>query len=172
MELSDIRGEVHMHTVETDGRCTIDEMAQAAKERGYRYIAITDHSKNLAFANGLDDARAELHIRRIRAANDQIDGITILAGIEVDILGDGELDLSDSVLEQMDVVVASVHSLFSQEPQQMTDRLLRAINNPNMSFLGHPTGRLLLKRDAYKFDMEAILKSAGNTSCDGAKRLS
>ncbi len=160
VELSDIRGEVHMHTVETDGRCTIDEMAQAAKERGYQYIAITDHSKNLAFANGLDDARAEQHIRRIRAANDQIEGITIFAGIEVDILGDGELDLSDSVLEQMDVVVASVHSLFSQEPQQMTDRLLRAISNPNVSFLGHPTGRLLLKRDAYKFDMEAILKSA------------
>ncbi len=160
VELGDIRGEVHMHTVETDGRCTIDEMAQAAKERGYRYIAITDHSKNLAFANGLDDPRAEQHIRRIRAANEQIEGITILAGIEVDILGDGELDLSDSVLEQMDVVVASVHSLFSQEPQQMTDRLLRAISNPNVSFLGHPTGRLLLKRDAYKFDMEAILKAA------------
>ncbi len=160
VELSDICGEAHMHTIETDGRCTIEEMAQAAKERGYKYVAITDHSKNLAFANGLDDARAEQHIRRIRAANDQMDGITILAGIEVDILGDGELDLSDSVLEQMDVVVASVHSLFSQEPQQMTDRLLRAISNPNMSFLGHPTGRLLLKRDAYKFDMEAVLKSA------------
>jgi DNA polymerase (family X) len=149
-----------MHTVETDGRCTIDEMAQAAKERGYQYIAITDHSKNLAFANGLDDVRAEQHIRRIRAANDEIDGITILAGIEVDILADGALDLSDSVLEQMDVVVASVHSMFSQDPEQMTDRLLRAISNDNVSFLGHPTGRLLLKRDAYKFDMEAVLKVA------------
>jgi DNA polymerase (family 10) len=160
IELGDIRGEVHMHTVETDGRCTIDEMAEAARERGYTYIAITDHSKNLAFANGLDDARAEQHIQRIRAANEQIDGITILAGIEVDILADGALDLSDSVLEQMDVVVASVHSLFSQEPEQMTDRLLRAISNKNVSFLGHPTGRLLLKRDAYKFDMEAVLKTA------------
>jgi DNA polymerase (family 10) len=160
VELSDIRGEVHMHTVETDGRCTIGEMAQAAKERGYKYIAITDHSKNLAFANGLDDLRAEQHIRRIRAANEEIDGITILAGIEVDILADGALDLSDSVLEQMDVVVASVHSMFSQEPEQMTDRLLRAIGNKNVSFLGHPTGRLLLKRDAYKFDMEAVLKLA------------
>ena len=159
LDLSDIRGEVHMHTVETDGRCTIQEMAQAAKERGYQYIAITDHSKNLAFANGLDDKRAEEHIKRIRAANETIDGITILTGIEVDILADGELDLSDSVLEQMDVVVASVHSLFSQEPQQMTDRLLRAISNRNVSILGHPTGRLLLKRDAYKFDMEAVLKA-------------
>ena len=134
-------------------------MAEAAR-RGYRYIAITDHSKNLAFANGLDNARAVQHIKRIRAANDTIEGITILAGIEVDILGDGALDLSDSVLEQMDVVVASVHSLFSQEPEQMTDRLLRAVGNKNVSILGHPTGRLLLKRDAYKFDMEAVLKAA------------
>jgi DNA polymerase (family 10) len=156
----DIRGEVHMHTVETDGRCTIEEMAEAGRERGYQYIAITDHSQNLAFANGLDDARSIQHIARIRAANDVMNGITIMAGIEVDILADGGLDLSDSVLEQMDVVVASVHSAFNQEPQQMTDRLLRALDNKNVSILGHPTGRLLLKRDAYPFDMEAILKAA------------
>ena len=158
--VDDIRGEVHMHTVETDGRCTIEEMAEAAKARGYQYIAITDHSKNLAFANGLDDQRAVQHIARIRAANQQIEGISIMAGIEVDILADGELDLSDSVLEQMDVVVASVHSAFNQEPQQMTDRLLRALENKNTSILGHPTGRLLLRRDAYPFDMDAILKAA------------
>jgi DNA polymerase (family 10) len=158
--LEDIRGEVHMHTVETDGRCTIEEMAQAARERGYQYIAITDHSKNLAFANGLDDQRAEQHIARIKAVNAQTDGITIMSGIEVDILADGELDLSDSVLEQMDVVVASVHSAFNQDRQQMTDRLLRALSNKNVSILGHPTGRLLLRRDAYDFDMEAILKAA------------
>jgi DNA polymerase (family X) len=158
--IGDIRGEVHMHTVETDGRNTIEEMAQAAKDRGYQYIAITDHSKNLAFANGLDDKRAVEHIARIHAANEQIEGITVMAGIEVDILADGELDLSDSVLEQMDVVVASVHSAFNQEPQQMTDRLLRAIGNKNTSILGHPTGRLLLRRDAYQFDMDAILKAA------------
>ena len=158
--VKDLRGEVHMHTVETDGKCTIDEMAKAAKQRGYKYIAITDHSKNLAFANGLDDKRAVEHIARIRAANEQIGGITIMAGIEVDILADGELDLSDEVLEQMDVVVASVHSAFNQEPQQMTDRLLQALSNKNVSILGHPTGRLLLRRDAYGFDMNAILKSA------------
>ena len=158
--LEDIRGEVHMHTVETDGRCTIGEMAEAAKARGYQYMAITDHSKNLAFANGLDDKRAVEHIARIRATNDQIDGITIMAGIEVDILAGGELDLSDSVLEQMDVVVASVHSAFNQEPQQMTDRLLRALDNKNVSILGHPTGRLLLRRDAYAYDMDAVLKTA------------
>jgi DNA polymerase (family 10) len=160
ISVQDLRGEVHMHTVETDGKCTIDEMAAAAKERGYKYIAITDHSKNLAFANGLDDKRAEQHIARIHAANQQTDGITIMAGIEVDILADGELDLSDSVLEQMDVVVASVHSAFNQEAQQMTDRLLRALSNKNVSILGHPTGRLLLRRDAYPFDMDAVLKTA------------
>jgi DNA polymerase (family 10) len=160
ISVQDLRGEVHMHTVETDGKCTIDEMAAAAKARGYQYIAITDHSKNLAFANGLDDKRAEQHIARIRAANQQTDGITIMAGIEVDILGDGELDLSDAVLEQMDVVVASVHSAFNQESQQMTDRLLRALSNKNVSILGHPTGRLLLRRDAYPFDMDAVLKTA------------
>jgi DNA polymerase (family 10) len=158
--VADLRGEVHMHTVETDGKCTIDEMAAAAKERGYKYIAITDHSKNLAFANGLDDKRAVEHIARIRAVNEQIKGITVMAGIEVDILADGELDLSDSVLEQMDVVVASVHSAFNQEAQQMTARLLRAIGNKNVSILGHPTGRLLLRRDAYPFDMDAVLKAA------------
>jgi len=158
--LDDIRGEVHMHTVETDGRCTIEEMAEAAKQRGYQYMAITDHSKNLAFTNGLDDKRAVEHIARIRSANDHIGGITIMAGIEVDILADGELDLSDSVLEQMDVVVASVHSAFNQEPQQMTDRLLHALDNKNVSILGHPTGRLLLRRDAYAFDMDAILAAA------------
>ncbi len=158
--VKDLRGEVHMHTVETDGKCTIDEMAEAAKLRGYKYIGITDHSKNLAFANGLDDKRAVEHIARIRAANEQIGGIAIMAGIEVDVLADGELDLSDEVLEQMDVVVASVHSAFNQEPQQMTDRLLRALDNKNVSILGHPTGRLLLRRDAYGFDMNAILKTA------------
>ena len=158
--VKDIQGEVHMHTVETDGRCTIEEMAEAAKQRGYKYIAITDHSKNLAMSNGLDDKRALQHIARINAANEQIEGITIMSGIEVDILADGSLDLSDSVLEQMDVVVASVHSAFNQEKDQMTDRLLRAISNKNVSILGHPTGRLQLRREAYPFDFEAVLKTA------------
>ncbi|HLJ87939.1 MAG TPA: DNA polymerase/3'-5' exonuclease PolX [Candidatus Angelobacter sp.] len=157
---ADVQGDVHMHTVATDGRCTIEEMAEAARERGYKYMAITDHSKNLAFANGLDDQRAEEHIKKIRAAAKEIEGIAVLAGIEVDILAEGELDLSDSVLEQMDVVVASVHSHFQQDEQQMTDRLLRAIGNPNVSLIGHPTGRLLLRREAYTFDYEKIFVAA------------
>jgi len=160
IELSDIRGDVHMHTVETDGRNTIEEMAEAARERGYQYMAITDHSKNLAFANGLTDERALAHIERIRAVEKKMKGIRIFAGIEVDILGDGSLDLSDSVLEQMDIVIASVHSQFNQDRATMTERLLKAIANPNTSLIGHPTGRLLLRRDAYQFDLDAVLRAA------------
>jgi DNA polymerase (family 10) len=156
----DLKGDVHMHTVETDGKNTIEEMAEAAKARGYKYMAITDHSKNLAFANGLDDKRAVAHIQRIHDAGKQIDGITILAGIEVDILADGDLDLSDDVLAQMDIVIASVHSVFNQEPAKMTERLLKAIENPNTSLIGHPTGRIQLRRDSYHFDMSAVLVAA------------
>jgi DNA polymerase (family 10) len=160
LALSDIRGDVHMHTVETDGRNTIEEMAEAARDRGYEYMAITDHSKNLAMANGLTDERALAHIERIRAVEKKMKGIRIFAGIEVDILGDGELDLSDSVLEQMDIVIASVHSQFNQDRATMTERLLKAVANPNTSLIGHPTGRLLLRRDAYQFDLDAVLKAA------------
>jgi len=156
----DIQGDVHMHTVETDGRNSIEEMAEAAQARGYKYIAITDHSKNLAFANGLDDRRALAHIQRIREANNRIPGIKIFAGIEVDILAEGDLDLSDEVLSQMDIVIASVHSVFNQEPAKMTERLLKAIENPNTSIIGHPTGRIQLRRDAYQFDLHAVLSAA------------
>lgn len=166
LELGDLRGDVHMHTVETDGRNTIEEMAEAARARGYAYMAITDHSKNLAFANGLTDERALAHIERIRAAEKALNKdketkpIRIFAGIEVDILADGTLDLSDSVLAEMDIVIASVHSHFNQDRATMTDRLLKAIANPNTSIIGHPTGRQLLRRDAYPFDIDAILESA------------
>jgi DNA polymerase (family X) len=160
IEIADLRGDVHMHTVETDGRNTIEEMAAAARDRGYEYMAITDHSKNLAFANGLTDERALAHIERIRAAGKEMKGIRILAGVEVDILPDGTLDLTDEVLAKMDIVIASVHSQFSQDRATMTERLLKAISNPNTSMIGHPTGRLLLRRDAYPLDFDAILKAA------------
>ena len=160
IEVGDIRGDVHMHTVETDGRNTIEEMAEAARDRGYAYMAITDHSKNLAFANGLTDERAVEHIARIRAADKKIEGIRIFAGVEVDILADGTLDLSDEVLAQMDIVIASVHSHFNQDRATMTERLIKAIANPNTSIIGHPTGRQLLRRDAYPFDVDAVLEAA------------
>ncbi|HVC90626.1 MAG TPA: DNA polymerase/3'-5' exonuclease PolX [Acidobacteriaceae bacterium] len=159
IEQSDIRGDLHMHTSATDGKNTIREMAEAALERGYSYIAITDHSKNLAMTNGLDDARALEHIARIRAVDREMAGsIRIFPGIEVDILVDGALDLSDDVLAQMDVVVASVHSYFNQPAEQMTKRILRAIENPFVRILGHPTGRLLLRREPYEFDLDAVLR--------------
>jgi len=157
---ADLQGDVHMHTVETDGRNTIEEMAEAARARGYKYMAITDHSQNLAFANGLDDKRALEHIQRIRAAARQFEDITIFAGIEVDILAEGNLDLSDDVLAQMDLVIASVHSVFNMEAAKMTERLIKAIENPNVSLIGHPTGRIQLRRDSYPFDLPAVLTAA------------
>jgi DNA polymerase (family 10) len=163
--LDDIRGDLHMHTEATDGRDTIRQMAEAALARGLAYIAITDHSKNLAMTNGLDDARALAHIRRIREVDAQLQQemegrIRILPGIEVDILAEGQLDLDDSTLAQMDIVVASVHSRFDQPIEQMTDRILRALENSHTRILGHPTGRKVLKRDAYAVHMDQILKRA------------
>lgn len=156
---NDIRGDVHMHTVETDGKNTIQEMAEAGIARGYEFVAITDHSKNLAMTNGLDDQRALEHIRRIRQVDRELEGkIRVFAGIEVDILPDGTLDLSDEVLAQMDVVIASVHSLFNLPAAEMTARILRAVENPHVRILGHPTGRLLLRREPYGFDLRAVLQ--------------
>ncbi|MFN2975187.1 DNA polymerase/3'-5' exonuclease PolX [Terriglobus aquaticus] len=157
--LADIRGDVHMHTVATDGTCTIREMAEAALARGRGYIAITDHSKNLAMTNGLDDARAQEHIRAIRQVDAEMEGrIRVFAGIEVDILQAGDLDLSDETFAQMDVVVASVHSHFQLPVEEQTERILRALENPYLQILGHPTGRKVLKRDAHHYDLHTVLK--------------
>jgi DNA polymerase (family 10) len=159
IELSDIRGDLHMHTVESDGKNTIREMAEAALARDYGYIAITDHSKNLAMTNGLDDARAVEHAERIRAVDREMDGrIRIFPGIEVDILADGSLDLSDDTLSRLEIVIASVHSYFNQSAEEMTQRILRAVENPYVRVLGHPTGRLLLRREPYEFDLERVLR--------------
>jgi DNA polymerase (family 10) len=159
--LEDIHGDVHMHTTETDGTRTIREMAEAAIARGHRYIAITDHSKNLAMTNGMDDRRALAHAARVRQVNEELEGrIHIFTGVEVDILAEGQLDLEDATLAQLDIVIASVHSRFDQPIDVMTARVLRAIENPNVRILGHPTGRKLLKRDAYAIDLEQIFKRA------------
>ena len=161
VELRDIRGDVHMHTTATDGRNTIREMAEAAAARGYEYMAITDHTKNLAMTFGLDDAEALEHIKRIRDADAEMEGrIRIFPGIEVDILSDGALDLSNEVLAQMEVVIASVHSLFNMPEQEMTDRVLRAIENPYVRILGHPTGRLLLRREGFQINLPMVLRRA------------
>ena len=161
IEAADLRGDVHMHTTATDGRNSIREMAEAALACGYQYIAITDHSKNLAMTNGLDDERALEHLVRIREVNRQMEGrIRVFTGIEVDILADGELDLSDSVLAQMDVVIASVHTRLEQGREEMTARVLRAIENPYVRILGHPTGRQLLRREPFALDTGAVLRRA------------
>ena len=161
IERADIRGDVHMHTVETDGTQTIRDMAEAALERGLEYIAITDHSKNLAMTNGLDDKRALAHVKRIHAVDKEMKGrIRVFAGIEVDILLDGSLDLEDSTLAEMDVVIASVHSGFKQTSEEMTARIIRALENPHTRILGHPTGRKVLRREPYALDLDAVLKRA------------
>ncbi len=160
IELSDLRGDLQMHTPASDGRHSIEEMAQAARKKGYEYIAITDHSKAVTVANGMDEARTLAHMRAIRAASAKSKGVRILAGIEVDILRDGKLDLADEVLAELDVVVASVHSFMSLERAAITERMLAAMENPYVQIIGHPTGRLLLRRDAMAYDMEQILDSA------------
>jgi DNA polymerase (family X) len=159
VDRADLRGDLHMHSTETDGKQDPSDMAAAARDAGLEYIAITDHSRALAMANGLDEPRALAHAQRIRRLDGQ-QGVRMLAGIECDIRGDGTLDLADDCLAALDLVVASVHSGFSQDRQQMTDRLVKAIENPFVDILGHPTGRLLLKREPYPVDMEAVVDAA------------
>jgi len=162
IQQSDIRGDLHMHTTATDGHNTIREMADAALACGYQYIAITDHSKNLAMTNGLDEKRALEHVKRIRAVDQEMEGrIRVFAGIEVDILADGVLDLDDEVLAQMEIVVASVHTHLAQSREEMTQRIVRAIENPFVRILGHPTGRQLLRREPFVLDLGTILSRAG-----------
>lgn len=161
IELADLRGDVHMHTSETDGTCTIREMAEAALARGRKYIAVTDHSKNLAMTNGMNDERALAHAARVRQVNNEMEGrIHLFTGIECDILAEGDMDLEDETLAQLDIVIASVHSRFDQPLEVMTARVLRAIENPYVRILAHPTGRKLLKRDPYAIDLEHVMKRA------------
>jgi DNA polymerase (family 10) len=156
LELRQMRGDLHMHTRESDGRATMEEMAEAAKTHGYEYIAITDHSKSLAMANGLDEKRAVDFARQVREVNQRGLGIRILSGLECDIKRDGSMDLEESALAELDLVVGSVHSYMNLEPAEMTDRLLRALESPSLRIIGHPTGRVLLHREAFPFDFDKI----------------
>jgi DNA polymerase (family 10) len=160
VELRHIRGDLHMHTTETDGRATLEEMAEAARERGYEYIAITDHSKSLAMTNGLDEKRAVEFARRVRDINRNGLGIRIFSGLECDILKDGEMDLANDALAELDLVIGSVHSHMNQESGEMTDRLLRALECPHLRIMGHPTGRILLHRDPFPFDFDRVATEA------------
>lgn len=159
IEREDIRGDLHMHTTETDGRASLEEMAEHARTLGHEYIAITDHSKALAMANGLDEKRAIAFARRVR--NDQASyALRVFSGIECDILRDGKMDLDDEALAALDMVVASVHSYMNLSPEEMTDRYLAAIENKYVRAIGHPTGRVLLHRDGFPFDFERVVDAA------------
>jgi DNA polymerase (family 10) len=163
LDPAEIRGDVHLHPTATDGTATIEEMAEAAAARGLGYVAITDHSRALAMARGLDEEGLRRHAAAVRAADRGLGGrIRIFTGVEVDILRDGALDLARDCLAEVDVVIGSVHSHFQLPPAEMTARLVRAIESGSIDVLGHPTGRILLRRDPYPYDVERVLASAAS----------
>jgi DNA polymerase (family 10) len=161
VEQRDIRGDLHMHTTATDGRATLEEMAEAARAQGYEYIAITDHSKAIAMAFGLDEKRVVEFAQTVRKINETGNlGIRIFSGLECDIMKEGEMDIAWDALAELDIVIGSVHSHMSLEPEAMTDRLLKALECPHLKALGHPTGRLLLHRDPFTFDFDKVISEA------------
>ncbi|MDE0506034.1 MAG: PHP domain-containing protein, partial [Candidatus Poribacteria bacterium] len=160
IELSDIRGDLHMHTEWSDGRHSMREMVEAAQACGHDYIAITDHSVSSRVANGLTLERLQAHMNEVRSINEEVSGIEVLAGSEVDILNDGNLDFTDDVLAQLDIVVASVHAGFNMSEADMTKRMIRGIENPHVNIIGHPTGRLLGRRPGYALNLDAVIQAA------------
>ncbi len=160
IELADVRGDLHAHTTATDGKNSIAEMAAGAQAQGYEYLALTDHTRAVRVAGGLSAAEMSRHLRAIEKARDGAKGIALLKGAEVDILADGRLDLPDAVLDECDVVVASVHSRFSLPEKEMTKRIVSALKNPRVNILAHPTGRLLLEREPYAVDIEEVIRAA------------
>lgn len=160
VELDDLRGDLHMHTTRSDGRDSIDAMAEAARARGYAYVAITEHSKALAMANGFDAARVRKSVGEIEEARKRHPDLKILHGLEVDILGDGSLDLDDGTLALLDWVIVSIHSKFEMSPEAATERAVRAVSNPHVHAFGHPSGRLIGSRDGVPFDIETVAKAA------------
>ena len=160
IEKSDLRCDLHMHTNWSDGRGTLREMVEAAASLGHEYIAITDHSKSSRIANGLTPERLTAQIQQVREINTEIDGMEVLAGSEVDILKDGSLDFPDELLAQLDIVIASVHAGLSMRESEMTDRIIRAIENPYVTMIGHPTGRLLGRRPGYAVNLEVVIEAA------------
>jgi DNA polymerase (family 10) len=165
LTLEDVCGDLHMHTTATDGRSTIEEMIRAAKARSYKYIAITDHSKRVTMAKGLDGARLRRHWKAIGKASSGVRGMTVLRGVEVDILENGKLDLPDSVLAEADWVVASIHYGQNQSEKQITQRIVNAIRSPHVDAIGHPTGRLIGRRKPYAVNIDEVLKAAADCGC-------
>jgi DNA polymerase (family 10) len=163
--LQNLRGDLHAHTKATDGRSTLKEMANAAKEKGYEYLAITEHSKHVTVAKGLDAKRLAQQIDEIDHINEKLDGIVLLKGIEVDILEDGSLDLPDEVLQKLDLVVCAVHYKFNLPADKQTERIIKGIDNPYFTILAHPSGRMIGEREPYQLDMERLMKAAKETKC-------
>jgi DNA polymerase (family 10) len=163
--LDDIRGDLHSHTKRTDGHAGLEEMARAARNRGYEYLAITEHSKKVTVARGLDADELRDHIRAIERLNRNLDGILLLKGVEVDILEDGSLDLPDDVLAELDFTVCSVHSQFDLSREKQTERIIKAMDNPHFRILGHPSGLIINKRPPSNIDMEAVIKAAAEKGC-------
>jgi DNA polymerase (family 10) len=158
---SDIRGDLHSHTRRTDGHDSIEDMARAAMALGYQYLAITDHSQKVAMAGGLNEKQVRGHMEKIDAVNENLSGFRLLKGMEVDILADGSLDLPDSVLKDLDIVVCSVHYQQRMDEKKQTERIIRAMDNPYCQILGHPTARLINTRDPMEIDLEKIIMAAG-----------
>src|SRR5215217_847588 len=165
MRQKEIRGDLHSHTDATDGRNSLEEMARAAKERGYDYLAITNHSKRLRMVNGLDEMRLRKQMEEIDRLNEKLGGITVLKGVEVDILEHGSLDLPDDVLEELDIVVCSVHYKFGLSEKKQTERIMCAMQNPNANVIAHPTGRMIGERQPYDVDMERVIEAAKENDC-------
>ncbi|MDJ0955891.1 MAG: DNA polymerase/3'-5' exonuclease PolX [Arenicellales bacterium] len=165
VSVKDIRGDLHMHTTATDGRNSLRDMAEAAAQRGYEYIAITDHSRHLTVANGLDAKRLMKQVEAIDRLNGELRNITILTAIELDILERGTLDLPDSVLKELDLTICSIHSSFRLSRKKQTERVLRAMDNPYFNIFAHPTGRLINKREAYDIDLERVVAGAKERGC-------
>lgn len=165
IKISDIKGDLHVHTTLTDGKNTLEEMAEAAQKIGYEYIANTEHSQRLAMARGLNASELAQNIKRIEKLNKKLKNFTILKSIEVDILEDGTLDLPDSILKELDIVICSVHYKFNLSREKQTERILRAMDNPYFNILAHPTGRLINEREPYDIDMEAVMKKAKENNC-------
>jgi DNA polymerase (family 10) len=158
--LSELKGDLHMHTTESDGRESLATMVAAARAKGLEYIAITDHSQSLAMANGLDETRAHAHAERIRDYSKSLTGFTVLAGIECDILADGSMDLADDCLASLDIVIASIHSAIAQDEAEMTARVIKAIEHPSVDIIGHLTARMLLRREGSRVNIDKVIDAA------------
>jgi DNA polymerase (family 10) len=165
IDIKNIKGDLHVHSKYTDGHFTIEEMAEAARKKGYKYMVISDHSQRITVAHGMKPERLGKQIKEIDKLNEKLKGFVILKAIEVDILEDGSLDMPDNMLKELDLTVCSVHSKFNLSVKKQTERVIKAMDNPHFNIFGHPTGRLINERPAYDIDMEQVMRAAKERGC-------